>query len=709
MQRANEILQKTFGYDDFRHHQSDIIQSLTKGEDALVLMPTGGGKSLCYQIPALIREGTGIVISPLIALMQDQVDALRQLDIRAAFLNSSLDADTRRQTEQSLINGDLDLLYVAPERLLTDSMLGLLSRSKIALFAIDEAHCVSQWGHDFRKDYQQLSILHERFPDVPRLALTATADQRTRQEIIEQLQLQGAKQYINSFDRPNIRYTISDTGEGRERLWQFIRNEHPEDAGIVYCLSRDKVEKTAAWLNKKGRTALPYHAGLDSTTRQHHQTRFLREEGIIIVATIAFGMGIDKPDVRFVAHLNLPKSIEAYYQETGRAGRDGQPANVWMAYGLNDVITLRRMTSESDAVDQFKRAANQKLEAMLGLCELTSCRRQALLAYFDEHQSKPCGNCDNCLNPPETWDGVEAAQKALSCVYHTGQRFGVNYIIDVLMGKDDERIKRFGHDQINTFGLGQEISHHEWRSLFRQLIAQGYLDTDTEGHGSLRLTEQCRPLLRGEIPLPLRKMTTPVKTAKTRSGKTANDLRSFEAPLFEALRAQRKALAEEQGVPPYVIFHDNTLLEMTRQRPDTLEKMAHISGIGERKLDQYGKSFLNIILAHPVAELLDNNLSDTVNETLNLYAQGENIDSIAKSRNLTTNTIYSHLATAIETGLLTAEQVLPLDEQQYREIRNCLELHESSQGLRPVFEDMDEQYEYGILKCVQASIGLSAK
>ena len=420
MQRAQDILQQTFGYDDFRHHQADIIQSLIKGDDALVLMPTGGGKSLCYQIPAMVREGVGIIVSPLIALMQDQVDALQLLGIRSAFLNSSMDDEAQRQTEQLLLNGEIDLLYVAPERLMTFKMLSLLDRSHISLFAIDEAHCVSQWGHDFRKEYQQLRILHERFPTVPRIALTATADQRTRKEIVEQLNLHDAKLFLNSFDRPNINYTISEGANARDRLWSFLENQHPQDAGIVYCLSRNKVDKTAAWLERQGRTALPYHAGLSAEVRQENQRRFLREENIIIVATIAFGMGIDKPNVRFVAHLSLPKSIEAYYQETGRAGRDGAPANAWMSYGLQDVISLRQMAESNDSSEQFKRIVHNKLETMLALCEQRHCRRQSILAYFDEPLKEPCGNCDTCLNPPESWNATDEARKALSCVYKTG-------------------------------------------------------------------------------------------------------------------------------------------------------------------------------------------------------------------------------------------------------------------------------------------------
>ena len=596
MDSARRILRNTFGYRDFRHHQADIIANLLAGGDALVLMPTGGGKSLCYQIPALLRAGTGIVISPLIALMQDQVDALLQLGLRAAFLNSTLDGPSQLATEQALLDGELDLLYIAPERLLTARMQNLLEQASVSLFAIDEAHCVSQWGHDFRKDYQQLSVLAERFPGIPRIALTATADQRTRAEISQQLNLQQATVFINSFDRPNIRYQISEGRNPRERLWQFLCSDHPADAGIVYCLTRNKVEQVASWLCDKGRVALPYHAGLPEQMRRGHQQRFLQEEGVIIVATIAFGMGIDKPDVRFVAHLNLPKSVEAYYQETGRAGRDGQPADAWMAYNLQDVIMLRQMMNDSDADDGFKRVARHKLETMLGLCDLTSCRRRALLDYFDERLDEPCGNCDTCLQPPRTWDATQAAQKALSCVFRTGQRFGVNYIVDVLLGKDDVRIQRNGHDQISTFAIGCEHSASEWRNVFRQLIAQAYLDMDPDGHGSLLLTEKARPLLRGEASLQLRQQSRPQKRARPeKSSDFAVELQADERLLFELLRAHRLQLAREQGVPPYVIFHDSTLIEMAGSRPLNEAALRNITGVGEVKLARFGRSFIEVI------------------------------------------------------------------------------------------------------------------
>jgi len=602
MQQARHILKSTFGYDHFRHHQADIINTLIGGQDVLTLMPTGGGKSICYQIPALIRSGTTIVISPLIALMQDQVDALKQLGIRAAFLNSTLHSTEQRLIENDFLTGDIDLLYMAPERLLNEHTLHLISQCEISLFAIDEAHCVSQWGHDFRKEYQKLSMLHTRFPNVPRIALTATADQRTRDEIIEQLSLQHAKVFINSFDRPNIHYAIEESGNSREALWEFIRKNHPENAGIVYCLSRKNVEATAEWLNKKGRTALPYHAGLNQNLRQHHQQQFLRKDGIIIVATIAFGMGIDKPDVRFVAHMNLPKNIESYYQETGRAGRDGSPSDAWMSYGLKDVINLRMFTEKSEAEEQFKRMMLQKTDAMLGLCELTSCRRQALLAYFGEVMDHPCGNCDNCLNPPETWDATIAAQKALSCIYRTHERFGTQYIIDILTGKDHERIQRNGHDKLSTFAIGGEHSGVEWRGIFRQMIAHGFLATDTEGYGVLKLTSKAWPLLkRSETPqtVMLRKLRKPSRSKKKKHSATSRIL--FEAlstsdqALFEILRELRSKLAKEQNVPPYVIFPDKTLTEMAVVKPVSKGQMLDISGVGETKLSRYGEAFLNEI------------------------------------------------------------------------------------------------------------------
>ena len=591
--RASALLQSIFGYDQFRFQQAAIVQTLIDGGDALVLMPTGGGKSVCFQIPAMIRDGVGIVISPLIALMQDQVDALNTLGIRAAYINSTQTSAMHAEVEQKLLDNELDLLYASPERLNTPEFIALLKRSSLALFAIDEAHCVSQWGHDFRSDYLQLRLLHEQFPRVPRIALTATADKRTREEIVEQLGLQDARVFIHSFDRANIFYRISEGQNNRERLWRFIRSNHAADAGIVYCLSRKRVEAVADWLRQQGRIALPYHAGMDADTRAAHQRRFLVEEGVIIVATIAFGMGIDKPDVRFVAHLNMPKTIEAYYQETGRAGRDGLPANAWLAYGMQDVISLRQMHQQSKASEDFKRHQHRKLESMLGLCEQVSCRRQTLLAYFDETLDQACGHCDNCTEPPTTWDATEAARKALSCVYRTGQRFGANYVIDVLMGKPHERISRNRHDQISTWGIGTELSVNQWRSLFRQLLVYDYLESDSDQYGGLRLTPRARPLLNGGENLMLREVSRTQQKSATRSARPS--LEATDQPLFDALRALRKSLADGRGVPPYVIFHDKTLHQMIASLPTNLLEMADINGVGEQKLERFGEAFLAVI------------------------------------------------------------------------------------------------------------------
>jgi ATP-dependent DNA helicase RecQ len=562
-------------------------------------MPTGGGKSVCYQIPAMIRDGVGIVISPLIALMQDQVSALNAMGIRASYINSTQSISVRSEVEQKMLNGELDLVYVAPERLNTAEFMQLLERTTIALFAIDEAHCVSQWGHDFRSDYLKLQFLHEAFPQVPRIALTATADKRTREEIVQQLGLQHARVFIHSFDRPNIFYRLGEGTNNRDRLWQFLQTHHAHDAGIVYCLSRKQVETVAAWLSQKGRTALPYHAGLDAAQRASNQHRFLAEDGVIIVATIAFGMGIDKPDVRFVAHLTLPKTIEAYYQETGRAGRDCQPADAWLAYGLQDVMRLRQMNQQSEANETFKRSLHQKLEAMLGLCEQITCRRQTLLAYFGESLPQPCGHCDNCIEPPPTWDATEAARKALSCVFRTGQRFGVNYVIDVLTGKPHERILRNHHDAISTWNIGNDLSVNQWRSLFRQLLVYAYLESDIDQYGGLKLTARAKPLLRGEETLMLREVSARQK--KSRPTKSKVSLEVADAPLFEALRALRKTLADENSVPPFVIFHDRTLLEMVAEQPQTLSEMAEISGVGEQKLERFGEVFLSAIETHQAA------------------------------------------------------------------------------------------------------------
>ena len=595
---ALAVLRDVFGYNAFRGHQQAIIEHLAAGGDALVLMPTGGGKSLCYQIPALLRDGTAIVVSPLIALMQDQVEALRQLGVAAAFLNSSLDAPAQNDVERRFLGGELKLLYVAPERLLTGRFLDLIGRATVSLFAIDEAHCVSQWGHDFRPEYRELTVLHQRFPGIPRIALTATADAPTRREIVERLTLGRARQFISSFDRPNIRYHVVQRDQPRQQLKAFLAG-HRGESGIVYCLSRRKAEDTAAWLVEQGSMALPYHAGLDAATRASNQRRFLREDGIVMCATIAFGMGIDKPDVRFVAHLDLPKSLEGYYQETGRAGRDGLPADAWMTYGLSDLVTLARFIQQSDADEARKRLERAKLDALL-FAESTRCRRQQLLAYFGETLAEPCGNCDNCLDPPPTWDATEAAQKALSCVYRTGQRFGVGYLIDVLLGKDDARIQAQGHDHLSVHGIGTELDARQWRGVFRQLVARGLLSPDLEGYGSLRLTAAAHPVLRGDETVHLRQEPD---RAQRRASRRANapgtrrslDIAPHEEPLWNALRETRAQLAKEQGVPAYVIFHDATLYAMLRERPRDREALATISGVGARKLERYGARFLAVL------------------------------------------------------------------------------------------------------------------
>ena len=601
---AARVLARVFGYEAFRGDQQAIIEHVIGGGDALVLMPTGGGKSLCYQVPALVRAGVGIVVSPLIALMQDQVDALTELGVRAAFLNSTQDWQDSREVEQAFLAGELDLLYVAPERLLTERCLQLLSRGKLALFAIDEAHCVSQWGHDFRPEYLGLSMLHERWPEVPRLALTATATDVTRSEIAERLALHDAQHFVASFDRPNIRYHIVEKQEVRKQLLQLLRQEHAGDAGIVYCLSRNKVDETAAFLCEQGIEALPYHAGLGAALRAKNQSRFLREDGIVMVATIAFGMGIDKPDVRFVAHIDLPKSVEGYYQETGRAGRDGLPATAWLAYGLQDVVQQRRMIDESSGDDAFRRRLGSQLDAMLGLCETITCRRERLLQYFGQSMSA-CGNCDNCLTPPQAWDGTVAAQKMLSTIYRLwkerGQRYGAGHLIDILRGKQTPRVLEHGHSALTVFGIGQDLSEQAWRSVLRQLLAHSLLMVDQEGYGTLALTDQSRAVLKGERTLLLRREAARLteragrSPAAPRAKSLPPDLPLAALPVFEALRSWRAEIARSHGVPAYVIFQNATLGEIARARPASLEALSHVNGVGIKILESYGDSILACI------------------------------------------------------------------------------------------------------------------
>ena len=708
MSLARARLETVFGYKGFRPLQGDIIATVLGGEDCLALMPTGGGKSLCYQIPSLVRSGTGIVVSPLIALMQDQVDALQDLGVKAAFLNSTQDRNTQDEIERQFAAGALDLLYVAPERLVQERTLGLLQRNDIALFAIDEAHCVSQWGHDFRPEYRQLKILAQRFPRVPRIALTATADERTRQDIVTELSLENAARFVASFDRPNIRYTIAEFGSGsaRERLWQFIESEHPADAGIVYCLSRKSVDETAAWLSGKGRKALAYHAGLDAHVRAAAQTKFLTEDGLIIVATIAFGMGIDKPDVRFVAHLNLPKSIESYYQETGRAGRDGEPANAWMAYGLQDIVQLRQWIGQSEGSEAFKAVQRQKLDALIGLAEMPGCRRQALLAYFGEMRPEPCGNCDNCLSPPHTEDGTVVAQKALSAVYRTGQRFGVTYLADVLIGTADERVLRNGHDRLSVFGIGKDVPAATWKGLFRQLTAQGYLTGDDDGKGSLILTERARPLLRGEERF-LMRVTRAAKASKKRGASLAPKVARENQPLFDALKAARLRLASAAKLPPYVVAQDKTLIELAEKRPETESALHDILGLGASKIARYGAAFVQVISQFKKHPVLNNRLSVSVNATLAAHLRGLDAEQIAAERGLEVATVYGHLAEAIEAGLIAADDAVRLDPADRDEIEAAFDRCETRDTgkLGPAFAALDGRYNYGILKCLLADAG----
>ena len=697
-----QILQSVFGYPAFRGEQREIIEQVASGGDALVLMPTGAGKSLCYQIPALLRAGTAIVVSPLIALMQDQVAALRQLGVEAAFLNSSQDAATQRDVERRFAAGELKLLYVAPERLLTERCLEQLSRATLALFAIDEAHCVSQWGHDFRPEYRQLTILHERFADVPRIALTATADAPTRREIVERLSLAEARQFVASFDRPNIFYRVVEKDNARSQLADFL-SAHAGESGIVYCLSRKKVEEVAAFLSEQGFPALPYHAGLPNDLRAFNQKRFLNEEGLIMVATVAFGMGIDKPNVRFVAHLDLPKSLEAYYQETGRGGRDGLPADAWMAYGLQDVVMLKQMLQNSEGDERHKRLEQHKLDAMLSLCEETRCRRQTLLAYFDEDMPEPCGHCDNCVDGVQTWDATEPARQALSAIFRTGQRYGVGHLVDVLLGKDNEKVRSFGHQHLSVYGVGKALSESEWRSLFRQLVARGLADVDHEGYGGLRLNDSCRPLLKGEVTLELRRDLKPQVTAKTASKSPASQLvRGEEREQWEALRALRRKLAEEHGVPPYVIFPDSTLLEMLRSQPTSLAEMARVSGVGARKLERYGDAFLEVLGGEAEAPKA---VADVRHELITLARAGMTPLQIAGQLQCSEKNVYTMLAEAIGKQQLSLEQALDLPEELMGEVQDAfLDGEGELPSVAEVAELFAGRVPEGVLYCVRAAL-----
>ena len=704
-----QILQDTFGYDAFRGNQQAIIDTLIAGRDALVIMPTGGGKSLCYQIPAMVRHGVAIVVSPLIALMKDQVDALAQNGVRASYLNSSLSWEEVQTIEQALLHNELDLLYVAPERLTQEKTIQLLSQVPIALFAIDEAHCVSQWGHDFRADYLKLDVLHQAFPSVPRIALTATADQRTQKEIARRLQLEKADQFIAGFDRPNIQYRITQKNNARQQLIRFLKLEHGKDSGIVYCMSRAKVEAIADYLSNEGFNALPYHAGLSAELRQHNQERFLREDNIIMVATIAFGMGIDKPDVRFVAHLDLPKSIEAYYQETGRAGRDGLPSTAWMAYGLQDVIKLRQMLESSQGDETHKRAERYKLDAMLALCETSDCRRKTLLNYFGEDAPATCGNCDACLNPVETWDGTEAARKAISCAFRTDQKFGVNHLIEVLRGADNEKVRQFQHQKITTYGIGKELNANQWRSVFRQLVALGYLTVDLDGFGALKLAEKCRPLLKGEQTLMLRKDLQEPAGKSKRTRHSAN-VSPEDNELWEALRKLRKELADEQGVPPYVIFHDATLMEIMRFKPQTEQELLAINGVGASKLERYGAAFLELMenFANPDKATGAQDKQFESDAVYALFNAGMDIPAIAQQRGIKENAVYCHLSEAIRKSELALEEVIQLPESRIAEIEDSLlsqeNLFENHFAYDQVQGLLGHQYPVGIIRCVRAAL-----
>ncbi|QMV61421.1 DNA helicase RecQ [Pseudomonas berkeleyensis] len=703
LDHAQRILKDVFGYDAFRGNQAAIIERVAAGGDALVLMPTGGGKSLCFQVPALMREGLAVVVSPLIALMDDQVATLDELGVAAVALNSTLSVDEQREIADRIRRGQIKMLYLAPERLVQPRMLSFLQGLDIALFAIDEAHCVSQWGHDFRPEYLQLGQLAELFPEVPRIALTATADKRTREEIVQRLHLENAERFLSSFDRPNIFYRIQPKDQPRKQLLGFLA-ARKGDAGIVYCLSRKKVEEVADFLSSQGFPALPYHAGLPNELRAFNQKRFLNEEGLIMVATIAFGMGIDKPNVRFVCHLDLPKSLEAYYQETGRAGRDGLPADAWMAYGLQDVIFLKQMLNNSEGDERHKRIEQHKLDAMLALCEETRCRRQALLAYFDEELPNPCGHCDNCIDGVETWDATEPARQALSAVYRSGQRYGVGHLLDILLGRDNEKIRASGHQHLAVFGVGKGFSEVEWRTLFRQLVARGLADVDLDGFGGLRLAESCRPLLRGEVSLQLRREPKPAQAAKASSSAASQLVRGHEREMWEALRSLRRKLAEEHSVPPYVIFPDATLLEMLRSQPGSLSEMAEVSGVGARKLERYGQAFLEV-LNGGAADEAPAPVADLRHELVSLARAGMTPTQIAGQLGCSEKNVYSLLAEAIAQQQLTLEQALDLPEELLGEIQETFldgegELPAVSE-IAPLFAGRVDE---AVLYCVRAAL-----
>ncbi|MHB1157950.1 MAG: DNA helicase RecQ [Phycisphaerales bacterium] len=713
------VLREVFGFDEFRGPQRQIIDAVLAGGDALVIMPTGGGKSLCYQLPSLILPGTGIIVSPLIALMADQVQALQQLGVRVTYINSTMPPDLAMAAERDMIAGRFDLVYVSPERLCQPRFLDQLARTRLALFAIDEAHCVSQWGHDFRPEYMQLSVIHEKFPGVPRLALTATADAPTRADIVDRLNLHSAGHFISGFDRPNIRYTVTPKNSPRQQLMAFLNDGHLDESGIIYCLSRKKTEQVAEFLQSQNLNALPYHAGLDKQVRHKNQQRFIHEDKLIIVATIAFGMGIDKPDVRYVAHLDLPKSIEAYYQETGRAGRDGLPAEAWMTYGLSDTVMLRQFIDRAGSPPQQKQIEHAKLDALIDYCETSRCRRQVLINYFGDRYDHPCGNCDTCLNPAVMFDATIAAQKALSCVFRVEQSFGAGHVIDVLLGKNTEKVERFRHDRLSTFGIGAELNAHGWRSVFRQLVSIGALHVDGE-HNTLRLTDKSRPILRKQQTVTLRRdvVSRPVKQKRDRQRSQTYDLLTTDAQkqLFQQLRELRRRLADEQGVPPYVVFGDRTLIDMVLRAPGSLARMAAVHGVGQRKLEQYGRVFLDVIAGSSVAPSEmpateddlspEQPMSDSVMDTANRLNLGHTIEQVAQQRQLSPNTIWSHIAEAVAAGLLDARKLLPLTDAQFTEIADQFERQpvEDRGRLKPVFDALSGRYPYEIIRCIAAHL-----
>ncbi len=713
LQDPRALLRRVFGFDAFRGRQAEVVEHIVGGGSGLLLMPTGGGKSLCYQVPALLRPGMGLVVSPLIALMRDQVGALRQAGVRAEVYNSTLDAGAKAHVRQAALEGALDILYVAPETLNTDYFQDLVRQLSLSVIAVDEAHCVSQWGHDFRPEYLQVAKLREIHPQVPFLACTATADPLTRREIQARLGLESDPIFSSSFDRPNIQYQMTLKDDARQQLLGFIKGRHANEAGIVYCLSRKKVEETAEWLTRQGIPALPYHAGMGSAQRQEHQDRFQREDSLIICATIAFGMGIDKPDVRFVAHLDLPKSVESYYQETGRAGRDGAPADAWMTYGLGDVVSMRQLIDKGEGSPEHKRLGQQKLNALLGLCESVACRRQSLLNYFGETHAGGCGNCDNCLETPSTWDGTDAARKALSAVARAGERFGTGHLIDILLGKETDKTLRFGHATLSVWGIGKDLDASRWSSVYRQLAAAGYLDVDAEAFGALKLNERSWTLLKGAATVAFR--VDPVAKATGRGGKLklagGANLQGAEAEAFQVLRALRLRLAQEQSLPPYVVFHDATLREMIARRPISLAELARVPGVGEAKLERYGAEFISeltrvfglVARNEAPGERPQREKAEPFVESLRFFKTGLDVEAVALARGLTAATVWTHLSQAIESGHLRADEVLALPADERDALLAALTASEGK--LKPVFDQFDGKYPYEALKIVRAGAG----